>query len=57
MQTQKEMVGGIPRPLRIIGVGAAVFSGGILTLSLVSSAIIRTLQAADEAKRVMYSTV
>ncbi|KAJ8643109.1 hypothetical protein MRB53_004857 [Persea americana] len=47
----EEMMGRIPRPLRIIGAGAAVCLGGIFTLSLVSSVTIRTLQAAAEAKR------
>ncbi|KAL6984870.1 hypothetical protein U1Q18_018250 [Sarracenia purpurea var. burkii] len=42
---------GVPQPLRTLASAAAVMLGGMLTLSLASSAAIRTLQAITEAKR------
>eukprot|EP00262_Sarcandra_glabra_P016681 TRINITY_DN5510_c0_g1_i1.p1 TRINITY_DN5510_c0_g1~~TRINITY_DN5510_c0_g1_i1.p1 ORF type:complete len:109 (-),score=2.41 TRINITY_DN5510_c0_g1_i1:108-434(-) len=45
------MMGGIPRPLRVVATGAAVLFGGMFTLSLASSVTIRTFQAVAEAKR------
>lgn len=49
------MVGGIPRPLRLVATAGAIFLGGMFTLSLASSATIRLLQAATEAKWVICS--
>ncbi|OVA14377.1 hypothetical protein BVC80_8553g13 [Macleaya cordata] len=45
------MVGGVPQPLRTVGTAAAIFFGGMFTVSLASSVTIRMLQAAAEAKR------
>ncbi|XP_057968970.1 uncharacterized protein LOC131158248 [Malania oleifera] len=42
---------GAPRPLRVLGTTAAVFFGGMFTLSLASSFTIRTVKAVAEAKR------
>lgn len=42
----------IPKPLRTLGTGAAIILGGILTLNLASSATIRAIRLANEAKRV-----
>ncbi|KAF6152689.1 hypothetical protein GIB67_021349 [Kingdonia uniflora] len=50
------MVGGLPQPLRMMGTAAAVFFGGMFTLSLVSSVAIRTLQAVSEAKQKKYAS-
>ncbi|PSS36235.1 Chaperone protein like [Actinidia chinensis var. chinensis] len=43
--------GGVPPPVRTLASAAAVILGGMLTLSLASSASIRALKAVTEAKR------
>ncbi|XP_077211113.1 plastid transcriptionally active protein [Tasmannia lanceolata] len=47
----KKIVGGIPQPWRMLGYSAAVFFGGMFTLSVASSATIRMFQAVADAKR------
>ncbi|XP_031474535.1 uncharacterized protein LOC116246807 [Nymphaea colorata] len=42
---------GVPRPLRILATTAAVFVGGVFTLSLSSSLAIRALQSVSDAKK------
>ncbi|THG00302.1 hypothetical protein TEA_014671 [Camellia sinensis var. sinensis] len=43
--------GGVPHPLRKVASAAAILVGGALTLSLATSATIRTLQAIVDAKQ------
>nr|DAD44850.1 TPA_asm: hypothetical protein HUJ06_003080 [Nelumbo nucifera] len=45
------MANGIPYPLRMVASAAAIFFGGVFTMSLASSVTIRALQATSEAKR------
>ena len=49
---RKNMMGGVPQPLRALGAATAIISGGMLALSLASSLTMRTLRAAADAKRV-----
>ncbi|KAL5698087.1 hypothetical protein ACHQM5_029168 [Ranunculus cassubicifolius] len=48
--------GGVPRQLRVLGTAAAVFLGGMFTVSLASTVTIRALQSVTEAKRKKFST-
>uniref|UniRef100_A0A803QD09 Reverse transcriptase domain-containing protein n=1 Tax=Cannabis sativa TaxID=3483 RepID=A0A803QD09_CANSA len=41
----------IPKPVQVLGKGAAIILGGVVTLNLVSSATVGALRAANEAKR------
>ncbi|KAI3928813.1 hypothetical protein MKW98_024414 [Papaver atlanticum] len=47
----RDMVGGVPEPLRKLGTTAGILFGGVITLSLASTLTIRALQTVSEAKR------
>ncbi|KAF8406965.1 hypothetical protein HHK36_006086 [Tetracentron sinense] len=45
------MLGGVPKPLRVVVATAGIVFGGMFTLSLASSLTIRTIKAVVESKR------
>lgn len=45
----------IPKQIRLLGTGAAILLGGLLSLNVVSSVTIGLLRSVSEARRVMKS--